>query len=217
MARAKKAPAAPRDPGKLRVEMMDLDEVVARAFPGNPKAHDADALGESFTEAGYVDPIVIDETTGHNVAGHGRAEKLVAMRDAGEAPPERIEVRGKKWFVPVLRGVAFKDAATASKYLLASNRVAELGGWDNKALAAMLSGYDGSLEGTGFSTEDFARFMTLAAGPSAPDQFPSVDETLQTDHQCPKCGYLWSGSTAPRAKEPDAPKEAKPARARRAS
>jgi hypothetical protein len=25
-----------------------------------------------------------------------------------------------------------------------------------------------------------------------PTTFPSVDETLETNHTCPKCGYEWS-------------------------
>jgi hypothetical protein len=33
--------------------------------------------------------------------------------------------------------------------------------------------------------------------PGPPEDFQAVDESIQTDHQCPKCGYRWSGSTAP--------------------
>ena len=28
--------------------------------------------------------------------------------------------------------------------------------------------------------------------------FPTMDENIQTDHECPKCGYKWSGSSAPK-------------------
>jgi hypothetical protein len=31
--------------------------------------------------------------------------------------------------------------------------------------------------------------------PSSPDEFASVDETIPTDHCCPKCGYQWSGGS----------------------
>ena len=27
----------------------------------------------------------------------------------------------------------------------------------------------------------------------APGEFPSVDENIETEHACPKCGYRWSG------------------------
>jgi Zn finger protein HypA/HybF involved in hydrogenase expression len=29
----------------------------------------------------------------------------------------------------------------------------------------------------------------------APETFPEYNEDVATDHQCPKCGYKWSGST----------------------
>ena len=32
--------------------------------------------------------------------------------------------------------------------------------------------------------------------PSAPEDFPEVDENVPTEHQCPKCGYRWSGGAA---------------------
>jgi len=28
---------------------------------------------------------------------------------------------------------------------------------------------------------------------SAPAAFPEYDESIETDHRCPKCGYEWSG------------------------
>jgi len=28
----------------------------------------------------------------------------------------------------------------------------------------------------------------------APSDFKEFDETIETDHECPKCGYKWSGS-----------------------
>jgi hypothetical protein len=34
-----------------------------------------------------------------------------------------------------------------------------------------------------------------AEGPEAPSEFPEADEDIETEHQCPKCGYEWSGKS----------------------
>jgi hypothetical protein len=31
-----------------------------------------------------------------------------------------------------------------------------------------------------------------------PDEFPEYDENIPVDHQCPRCGYIWSGSSHPK-------------------
>lgn len=156
----KKAAAAAAPVGKMRIEYEELGAL--RRFPGNPKLHDLDELGASFDEQGYIDPIVIDERTGLMAAGHGRLEKLEMMRDAGSPPPERIVVKGRKWYVPVLRGVAFKSDEALRKYVVAANRIPELGGWDNQALAKILTSLGGDLLATGFDEGDFAAFITGA-------------------------------------------------------
>lgn len=39
--------------------------------------------------------------------------------------------------------------------------------------------------------------------PLPPEAFPAHDEKIDTEHQCPKCGYRWSGGKAA-ADEPEA-------------
>jgi hypothetical protein len=38
-----------------------------------------------------------------------------------------------------------------------------------------------------------ANLSAAANMQAAPPEFPSFDENLPTEHQCPKCGYSWSG------------------------
>ena len=221
MVRKGKAPAgATVEPpaGEMRIEYMDLAELVARRNPKNPKEHDMDALGESIDEFGYVMPVALDEGTETVFAGHGRVEKLDRMKATGAAAPKRILVTPDgRWFVPVIRGVKFESPRQAERYLLADNRVQELGGWDARALAQIVSTYTPEeLVGTGFTEEDVVKFMPGAT--VAPDSFPTFSEDLPTDFQCPSCAYRWSGNPKPnaQAEDPDAV-EAKPepARARR--
>lgn len=145
------------DYGVPRIEFEDLDWLAARPWPKNAKKHDLSVMGEFFAANGFAEMPILDERTGKMVAGHGRVEKLVAMRDARESPPARVDVRDGKWFVPVVRGMRFPEPG---KHVLASNRGVELGGWDDELLSAVLTdiGKD-DLIGTGFGADDFASFM----------------------------------------------------------
>lgn len=147
-----------------RIEYMGLRALLA--FPKNPRAHDLAALGEAFEVNGFVTPPLIDETSGLLVEGNGRFEKLKALRDAGEKPPARIEVRDDgEWYVPIVRGIWFDDLEQATRHLLAANRIGE-GLWDGRLTANMLGklGDDG-LAGTGFYKEDTAKFLALVRDP----------------------------------------------------
>jgi hypothetical protein len=104
----------------------------------NPKLHDIRRIKESISAFGFVSPIVVNETTGKLVAGHGRLEALTAMRDAGEPPPLRIHEADGDWLVPVLRGVAFDDDTQAAQFALIDNKLTELGGWSDIDLGEVL-------------------------------------------------------------------------------
>ena len=124
--------SAPKAEG-MRVEYVPLREL--QRWPRNPKNHDGEAIQASIGRFGFVQPIVLDESTGRIVAGHGRLESLTALRDSGAAAPARVEVAGDDWRVPVLRGVAFASEHEAEAFLLADNATTVLGGWDDAALA----------------------------------------------------------------------------------
>ena len=56
------------------------------------------------------------------------------------------------WSVPVVRGVSFKNEQEAQAYLIADNRLTELGGWNTDELVKELEklAEDSTLDGTGF-------------------------------------------------------------------
>lgn len=123
----------PRD--RLRLEYVALSEL--RRWPRNPKKHADDGIAASIKSFGFNDPFLVDETSGRIVEGHGRLDALEKKKLAGEKPPERIDVRADgEWLVPLLRGVAFESEEKARAYLIAHNRLTELGGWDPDALKA---------------------------------------------------------------------------------
>lgn len=132
-----------------RIEYIAID--VLPPADRNAKGHDAELIGASIDRFGFIEPCLLDERTHQLVAGHGRRERLIAKRDAGEEPPEGIVVRDGMWTVPVVRGWSSADDAEAEAAGLALNQATIAGGWDSETLAAMLadlalttSGFDGT-------------------------------------------------------------------------
>jgi DNA modification methylase len=138
-----------------RIDYVALDEIAPA--DRNAKGHDAVLIGGSMDRFGFIEPAVLDERTGRLVAGHGRREKLIDKRDAGESAPEGIQVRDGVWFVPVVRGWSSVDDAEAEAAGIALNQATIAGGWDSETLAAMLSDLASTsvgFDGTGFVQAD---------------------------------------------------------------
>lgn len=173
--KAKKTKGGKRKlPKEVRIEYEALSKV--KRWPKNPKQHDLDSLGESIDRFGFVQPLLKDERSGKLVAGHGRMEKLESMKKAGLKPPRMIQVKGKEWMVPVIRGISFKNEQEAQAYVVADNRTVELGGWDEMTLAEILQelSEDSGLEGVGYNESDLEALVALTAL-SGEDEVPDLD------------------------------------------
>lgn len=144
------------DKAQVRIEYMALSEL--KRWPRNPKQHDIGAIHTSISRFGFVAPPTVDERTGHLVAGHGRLDTLEQMKAKGEAPPARIQAREDDWFVPVIRGVSFNSDNEVEAYLVADNRLTELGGWDTPELVELLGDLarddEALLAVTGYDADD---------------------------------------------------------------
>ena len=156
---------------KVSIEYMPLDEL--QEAPRNPKLHEVEEIKNSMRRWGFVAVPAINETTGRLVAGHGRREALIEMKTAGEPAPKRIVVKGNKWLVPVLRGVAFDTDQEAEAYLLADNRLTKIGGEDEELLAKMiaeLSAMPGGtgMVGVGYDDKEISRMIAEAGGGGGP-------------------------------------------------
>lgn len=188
---------------EYRVEYVPLSEI--QRWPRNPKTHDEEGLDESLERFGFVNPLVLDEKTGRLVAGHGRLEALQRRKAAGKPPPARVAQRGEEWLAPVLRGVSFADEREAEAYLLADNRITELGGWDMVALSDMLRPAKVeeavSVAGTGFSDAEAARLLRTYRPPEAA-AFPEYTEAIaeKPEHfgllTCGACGHEFRADEA---------------------
>ena len=117
-------------------------------YAGNARVHDHDQIARiaaSIARFGWTVPALVDER-GVLVAGHGR---LLAARHLGLKE------------VPVIRLDHLTDAE-ARAYRIADNKLTEIAGWDEDALAAELArlgedGFDLSL--TGFGEEEIGRLL----------------------------------------------------------
>lgn len=127
--------------------------------PENPKGHADAELEGSMSRFGYTEPVMVDERTGRLVSGHGRKRALLALQERQQEPPDGVLVGDDgQWLIPVIRGWASRNDYEAQALLLASNRLTELGGWDDQSLANLLEQLsqesEQALEATGFTESD---------------------------------------------------------------
>lgn len=161
-----------------RIDYINIDEVIPAL--ANPKRHDLDTLDDSIIRWGFTEPLLMDERTGRLVAGHGRLEAIKNQRDRGGSVPSGVKVDGTLWLIPVARGWSSQNDDEANAYLVASNRVSELGGWDDAELVELLTSLD-DLEGVGYTldqlnelTNKVTELPPTPGGSGDPDSVPSA-------------------------------------------
>lgn len=182
----------------LRIEYMALTDLLGRFHPDNPKAHDLGAIIQSLQMFGYVSPGAIDECSGLFVEGHGRTQATHMMKQQQMKVPDRIEARPDDWFLPVVRGIEFDTPEKVRAYLIASNRLTELGGWNEPALAELLQELAATdtalLESTGYDgdkLDELLRDLGIGQEPT-PDPGAQIDRAaeLQEIWQVER-GQIW--------------------------
>jgi hypothetical protein len=150
--------------------------------PANARKHpdrNIIAIRGSLAAFGQVKPVVVREATGTVVCGNGTLAAALAL--------------GWTHIAAVVKPM---DQATATALAIADNRTAELAEWDNGVLDKLLADCVTGNEQVDAMLRDLATESNPAmVEPSSPDEFASVDETIPTDHCCPKCGYQWSGGS----------------------
>jgi len=154
------------------IEYMPVAELVERFHPANPKDHDLEELRRSMERFGYTEAVMLDERTGLMAAGHGRIEILAHDMAEGLSRPDDVTVDERGWLAPVQRGWHSRNDVELLAYVVASNRIAEKGGWVDAGLADALqliaSTSELGLEGIGFNLDDLAALKYT--GPDEPDQ-----------------------------------------------
>jgi ParB-like chromosome segregation protein Spo0J len=148
------------DHSDVRVEMVSVHTL--EQHPENPNNGDIDALVESIRTNGFYQPIVVQLSSRHIIAGNHR---YVAALRIGMAE------------VPVVwRDV---DNEAAKRIMLADNRVAELAYRDEAQLADLMESLfatDAGLTGTGYMASDMHDLLALIHDPLSPEDFATPDD-----------------------------------------
>lgn len=125
----------------VNLQQVPIDKLVP--YERNAKVHGTDQIQKlkaSMQEFGFVSPILIDEQN-RIIAGHGRVQ---AARELGMTEVPAVYVEGL-------------TETQRRAYIIADNRLTELGGWDDDLLQEELKGLseDGfDIDLTGFELED---------------------------------------------------------------
>lgn len=158
-------------------EVVDVAKLVPD--PLNARLHperNLQAIMESLALYGQRKPIVVRKQTKVVVAGNGTLEAAKLL--------------GWTKIAASVRNMTDDDAIG---YGLADNRSAELAKWDFEVVAKLDELINGSGKAmVGWSLEELA---VLRGKVGAPVDFPEVDESIETEHRCPKCGYRFSGGS----------------------
>jgi len=154
-------------------QLVPIDDLTPH--PANPRRGNLAVIGESIQANGFYGAVIAQRSSGHVLAGNHR---LLALRAEGAvtAPVIWLDV----------------DDEQAMRILLVDNRTNDIAGYDNNALARILSDLP-SLTGTGYDSAELDKLLAQVMPPEAPAEFQSYDQDLETAYECPKCHYEWSG------------------------
>jgi hypothetical protein len=159
----------------LRVPVASL-----HPYARNPRRGDVARIAESLRRHGQYRPVVVNARTQEVLAGN---HTLAAAVELGW---DEIAAT----FVDV-------DADTAARIVLVDNRSNDVAGYDDRALADLLADLGDDLGGTGYDRVTLDTLLASLVDPTSPDDFPDPEDGMETDFQCPQCGYEWSGLRKP--------------------
>lgn len=165
-----------------RIEQVPIEKL--RPHPKNYRQHPDDQL----------DHIVA------SIKANGIYRNIVCANDytvlAGHGVMKACQKMGMKE-VPVIRLDVGPDDVRAMKVVTGDNEISHLGVIDDRLLSEILKDIkdrdEVGLLGTGYNDETLNDLLATITTHQAPKEFPSVDENVATDFQCPKCAFKWSG------------------------
>lgn len=170
--------------GGIVASLGDLVPDSANCRRHNPR--NIGSIVNSLHKVGAARSIVIDE---NNVilAGNGLVE---AAGEAGIEKVRIVEADGNTVIAVRRTGLTPKQKAELA---IADNRTAELAEWDAEQLLKTIAEHEIDLSDVEFTEEEISKLKISTPSVESPSEFQSYDETIETEHRCPKCGYQWSG------------------------
>lgn len=122
-------------------------------FPGNARRGDIPQIVQSLHALGQYKPVVVQLSTRHVMVGNHTRAAYLDLRDSHKNGCPYEEKCGRDWAEIDVRWVDC-DNKTAKKINLVDNRSADLGDYDNQALAELLRSMEGDYAATGYD-DDF--------------------------------------------------------------
>lgn len=166
----------------LRPLIVDIEGLVPD--PMNARLHpdrNLDSIKASLNLYGQLKALVVRKGTNVVIAGNGTLEAAKALG----------------WTKIAANFEEFESDAAAAGYGLADNRTAELAKWDFETVARIDKLLADAGHGmVGWSLDEL-EVLRMADWTPPPEQFPEVGEGIETEHACPRCGYRFSGGSAP--------------------
>lgn len=149
-------------------------------FPGNARRGNLAEIRKSVRRLGQYRSVAVRDT----------GDALVIL--AGNHTVQAMQAEG---FETVHCGVIRCTDDEARRVAVADNKMAELGGYDDDALAELLSYLDDDYDGSGWTESEVERLIN----PELPDGFREFDEDDAGDAPlsiplivpCPNCGHVF--------------------------
>jgi ParB-like chromosome segregation protein Spo0J len=176
----------PTATAEAQIEQWPLNRLIPYARNPRKNDHAVGQMVSAIKEFGFKIPILA-RSDGEVVDGHLR------LKAAQHLQLERV---------PVILCDEWSEAKVKAFRLLA-NRSVTWAEWDEELLSTEfeeLKNLDVDLSMTGFGTDEIEKFLS-GSQVDAPSGFSEYDESIETEHQCPKCGYQWSGKTSVHTEE----------------
>jgi hypothetical protein len=156
------------------------------SFQGNLKSlsdTNLKKLKKSILKHGFTVPIFVwpHQGTNYILDGHQRLATLKSLQDEGFDIPD----------LPVDYIYADDEIQAKEKLLQITSQYGDFTteGFQEFAAGLDFDTNDFRLTGGDFDPSNF----TSIAEQESPDEFQEYDESINTEHECPKCGYKWSG------------------------
>lgn len=164
----------------MKIEIKKFKDV--NRAPYNPRVElkagmpEYEKLKKSIETFGHVLPMVYNSRSGTLVGGH---QTMTVLEELGKTEAE----------------MSIVDLSEVEEKALniALNKTG--GMFDNEKLFDILNELieipDFDIELTGFDMMEFEQLDSKEIVETPPDEFKEFDENLETEHECPKCGYKY--------------------------
>lgn len=159
-------------PETLKQLAVPIDSI--RPYPKNPRNGDIEPIKDSLRVNSQYRPIVVNRRDHTILAGN---HTYFAAIELG--------------WQEIAATFVDADEAQAARIVLVDNRTNDLARNDDALIAALLQELP-STEGTGYDDEALRDILKATTEPLSPEDFKEYGENIETDHECPRCGYTWS-------------------------